>query len=203
MIDFRDRPWHIGWERNRNSSQGPGDGPREQEDKATVQTDQDGPKISGTNPESKGRTPPRSAQSIPKSKTKKAIAVAIILAVFVFGGYSLRNNKSAILIPTGPQSCMFWAGDQYQQISCTQHHGDALIVAFDSVKLNDFKKITNPDTITIAAKGSVWYVKYRGEYEFYTSDGVHPIDPQLRLKPITAYILAHHVHPNLQSGVDQ
>jgi len=89
---------------------------------------------------------------------------------------------------------MFWAGDHYQSISCTQHFVDTLVVALDSEKIIHFKKITRPDTITLNAVGCVWYVKYRGDIEYYTSDGFHPIDPQLRLKPITPYMIRKYIH---------
>ncbi len=89
---------------------------------------------------------------------------------------------------------MFWDEDHYQPISCKQH-GDTLVVALDSNKLVHFRKITQPDTITTNAIGTIWYVKYRKGYEFYTADGYHPIDPQLRLRPITEYIIRNHIHP--------
>ncbi len=91
---------------------------------------------------------------------------------------------------------MFWAGDHYQQTSCSQHFTDTLIIALDSEKLMHFRKITQPDTITEKSKGLVWYVRYNGSLEFYTSGGFHPIDPRLRLKPITEYMIRKYIHPD-------
>ncbi|HEX3935822.1 MAG TPA: hypothetical protein VHW43_14165 [Puia sp.] len=88
---------------------------------------------------------------------------------------------------------MFWADDHYQPVSCNQKLGDTVIIALDSEKLAHFRKITRPDTITDAAIGHVWYVRYRGAYEFYTTGGYHPLDPNLRLRPITNFIITRHI----------
>jgi hypothetical protein len=120
--------------------------------------------------------------------------VILIIAVVGIGNYWSRTNKPPKYSLTGHEACMFWDEDRYQPISC-KPHGDTLVVALDSNKLLHFRKITQPDTITPNAIGSVWYVKYRKGYEFYTGDGFHPIDPNLRLRPITEFIIRNHVPP--------
>jgi hypothetical protein len=126
-------------------------------------------------------------------KKKKKIILAITITV-VFGMIILWlwPNKPPVPVYIGHQACMFWNEDHYQTISCRQH-GDTLVVALDSGKLTHFRKITQPGTITTNAIGSVWYVRYRGTYEFYTADGFHPIDLNLRLRPITEFIITHHI----------
>jgi hypothetical protein len=99
---------------------------------------------------------------------------------------------------------MFWADDHYQPISCNQKVDNVQVIALDSVNLYHFKKITLPDTITLNAIGFVWYAKYRGTIEFYTDSGFHPIDPGLRLKRITAYMIRKYIHgENIQEGTGQ
>ncbi|WP_018627730.1 hypothetical protein [Niabella aurantiaca] len=93
------------------------------------------------------------------------------------------------------EACMYWAGDHYQQVSCSRKMGDVLVIALDTVRLRHFRKITRPDTITSGVKDGIWYVKVNGAIEFYTSDGHHPVDRHLRLKPLTDYIIKKYIHP--------
>ncbi len=95
---------------------------------------------------------------------------------------------------------MYWAGDHYQQISCSQKQGGTLVIPLDSERLVHFKKITRPDTITENALGSIWYVKFHGAYECYTFPGYHPIDTSLKLRPLTDFVLIKHLHPNQDIG---
>lgn len=130
----------------------------------------------------------------PTLNIRTAVVAVIILALAGNSIYLARTNKSIRIVPAGPQVCMFWADDHYEVISCNQKHRDTLIVALDSELLVHFKKIARPDTITDKAIGYVWYIRYRGKYEFYTHEGYHPIEPLLRLRPITGYIIRNHVH---------
>ncbi len=129
-----------------------------------------------------------------KVNFKKTGLWAIVISLLIGGNvYWLFHYKNSSAHLTGQEKCMYWADDHYEQISCNQKIQNKIIIAFDSVKLNNFKKITRPDTITLKAKGHVWYTKIKGEIEFYTSDGFHPVDLQLRLKPITDYIIKKYI----------
>ena len=89
---------------------------------------------------------------------------------------------------------MYWTGVQYQKISCNEKKTNSLIIALDPVKLKNLKKITQIDTISRKSIGIVHYVKLsREKIEFYTSDGFHPIDLELRLKPMTPYIYEKYI----------
>lgn len=128
-----------------------------------------------------------------KRKKKKRIIWTITITVAVgMTIYGLRSYKMPAPIYIGHQACMYWNEDHYEPISC-QEHGDTLVVALDSNKLVHFRKITRPDTITANSIGTIWYARYRKDYEFYTANGFHPIDPNLRLRPITEYIIIHHI----------
>ncbi|RAJ83149.1 hypothetical protein CLV59_103108 [Chitinophaga dinghuensis] len=130
--------------------------------------------------------PPGKPQRISYSKIIMSIALIILLISL---GVWVLPRKTPIMALTGKEGCMFWAGDHYEPISCNQKLGDTLVIALDTFKLNHFKKITRPDTITGYSKGNVWYVKVDNGMEFYTADGYHPIEQWKRLKPITDYII--------------
>lgn len=139
---------------------------------------------------------PRSTSSEVEEKGKKRKKIILVITITVAVAmtiYWMRPNKPPAPVYIGHQACMFWDEDHYQIIPC-QQHGDTMVVALDSNKLVHFRKITQPDTITTNAIGTIWYVRYRKEYEFYTADGFHPIDPTLRLRPITEYIIRNHIH---------
>jgi len=139
-------------------------------------------------------TPPIVREGAKKKRRRRIIFVITITIALGMTVYSIRPHKSSAPIVIGHQACMFWDEDHYQPISC-QPHGDTLVTPLDSEKLAHFRKITRPDTITTNSIGSLWYVRYRKTYEFYTDSGDHPIDPQWRLRPITEYIIRNHIHP--------
>jgi hypothetical protein len=88
---------------------------------------------------------------------------------------------------------MYWTGDRYESIDCNEKVSNFSIIPLDTQKLNHLQKITSPDTLTTNALGKVWYTKIAGEHQFFTDSGVHPLDTQKKLKPLTRYILSNHV----------
>lgn len=92
---------------------------------------------------------------------------------------------------------MYWAKDHFQPIPCNQPVPNTLVVALDTVRVKNFKKITRPDTITNRAKGNVWYSKIDNEIEFFTTGGEHPVVIGRRLKPISDYIIDKYIHPGM------
>jgi len=188
LIDFRPRPFifneipdPVTTIANKNAplegrSVEVGDGPEVEEDGKIL-----------PNPE-----PPKHPAR--KFNTRMAVLLALLLGLTGIGIYWSGKNRSPMYTPIGIQGCMFWDGDHYEPIPC-QQHGDTLVVPLDSEKLVGFRKIMRSDTITTNAIGVVWYVRYRNNYEFYTAAGFHPIDPNLRLRPITAYIIKNHIPP--------
>ncbi|WP_315823473.1 hypothetical protein [Paraflavitalea speifideaquila] len=61
---------------------------------------------------------------------------------------------------------MYWAGDHYQPVPCNQKVPNTLVVALDTLLIKNFRKITQPDTITNRAIGLVWYSKINNKVEF-------------------------------------
>jgi hypothetical protein len=135
-----------------------------------------------------------SAKPLSAFRAKKVIIAAVLLLLGALGLYWAWPGK--IFVSTGPQGCMYWVGDHYQQISCSQKPGDTLVIPLDSERLLHFKKITRPDTITENALGSIWCVKFQGAYECYTSPGYHPIDTSLKLRLLNDFVLINHIHPS-------
>ncbi len=138
----------------------------------------------------------------PAKKKKPLLLVTVVLAVAGVGTYLFWPEPSAQAQRLlGPEKCMYWTGDHYEQISCNQKVGESvMVIAFDSTRFHHQKMITQPDTITRRSIGFVWYIKSRNQVEFYTAGGMHPVDPQLRLKPITAYIIDKYVLAKQQAN---
>lgn len=129
---------------------------------------------------------------------KSIVVLAVILIVLIGSAmaYWLLDRKNSKTDLTGHERCMYWTGDRYVQISCSQKVEDKLVVALDSVRLVNLMRITNTDTITEGSIGKVWYIKRGGTLEYYTYGGMHPEDPQLRLRPITSYIINKYIRRN-------
>ena len=125
-------------------------------------------------------------QPVLGSKIKKAITSFMIIAAASGGTYLYVNAQK--------EECMYWTGDRYKRISCNKKIENVSIIALDTAKAAHLQKITQPDTLTQSSVGKVWYTKIDGEIEFYTTDGFHPVYSDVRLKPITVYILNKYVH---------
>jgi len=128
-----------------------------------------------------------------KQRKRYQVMVAIGLALLLLGiaGWWYKDRSSGkpnVYMSSGPQFCMFWAGDHYQGINCNQKLGDTLVIAMDSVKLIGFRKVTEMDTVTEQSIGHLWYARPDGVLELYTADGNHPEKPYLRLRPLTLYM---------------
>jgi len=119
------------------------------------------------------------------------------LRPFEFGRkYDIKEYECGIEIHNVDEDLdkyMYWNCDHYETITCSQNPGNSMLVPLDSVKLSSFKKITNTEAITQKVKGHVWYAKLSGGIEFYTSAGPHPIEPQLKLKPVSNYIIKKYI----------
>lgn len=144
----------------------------------------------------KSMAPPNDWKDIveptPEFNSRKLIVPVIILVALIIGIYLVWFKIPTVVI-TGRQGCMYWTGDHYQQVDCHQKIERVQVIALDSEKLVQFKKITRPDTITENSINKIWYTKYNGSYEYYTDSGFHPIDQQIRLRPLSKFIIAKHI----------
>jgi hypothetical protein len=121
-------------------------------------------------------------------KTRNIIITGVLALSAALGTYWLWPAKTAQMLPPGTSACMYWTGEQYKTIPCSQKVSDTLVIAYDSARLDNFRRITLPDTITILSVGKVFYIKQKGNLEYFTSGGTHPVNPQIRLRPLTSYM---------------
>lgn len=124
---------------------------------------------------------------------RKKIAAFIIPVAILAAAYFTFNNKQS------SGGCMYWTGDHYEVISCHPRTGDTVVIALDSLKLINFKRIKEPATITYNSIGSVWYSKINNKYEYFTAGGYHPKERGKKLRPISKHIIDSQIIP-LQTG---
>ncbi|WP_300671334.1 hypothetical protein [Soonwooa sp.] len=133
---------------------------------------------------------------IPEFMTKHS-SMGIFGVLFIlgsaFGGYQFfkpKQNTSTIqnLISATVSGCMYWNGDEYLQEDCDKINDKVNLIPLNQEKLEHFKRITNPDTLTLHSVGKVWYSKYNNEVTFFTTQGKNPENGKT-LKPVTEYIL--------------
>lgn len=135
---------------------------------------------------------PGRAAALGRKRNIWLLSTALILIVTATY-FVLRSTAQSQPDLTGFERCMYWASDHYQPVLCNQKVDDTPVYALDSLKAANFRKIILPDTITTKALGRVWYVKVNGKIEFYTSGGFHPVYPEKRLRPLTAYIIDKYI----------
>jgi hypothetical protein len=136
--------------------------------------------------------------SAEKPKSKGIVFLFSLLGLLALGGITayLASRKPVKPEPilTGIGQCMYWAGDHYQPVNCSQKLGDTVVYALDARKVSRFKRITRPDTLTANDAHKVWYSKISGQVEFYTDSGDNPLHPEIRLLPATAYMITKYAH---------
>ncbi|SIN80322.1 hypothetical protein SAMN05444409_0447 [Epilithonimonas zeae] len=93
-----------------------------------------------------------------------------------------NRNRLGLLVAT--KQCMYWNGKEYVPEDCNQTKNN--LIAIDPKKVANFKKITQPDTISSIK--NIWYSKYQNEVEFFTDNGINPENGS-DLRPLTPYIL--------------
>lgn len=145
------------------------------------------------------RTPDNSVVTI-KKNWKQSIKKYQKECALILTGLGLVTVMLMKVFP-GKQ-CMYWAGDHYEAIECNRQIFGVQGIALDTIKLNHFKKITKPDTMTIYSIGKVWYVKAdTRKPECFTSDGTHPLYPLKGLKPLTVGILRKYFGAKVEDSV--
>lgn len=126
---------------------------------------------------------------VPDKEPARGLSRRTVITAFIVLALSGAGFYWALVTIPSRQQCMCWTGDHYRRVSCKQQQGEKPVYALDSLKLEKFKKITTPDTLTANAVGRVWYSKIDGKIEYFTADGFHPVHTEKRLHPLTVYIL--------------
>ncbi|MFN0291755.1 hypothetical protein [Pedobacter helvus] len=118
-----------------------------------------------------------------KNKAVKALLVVAVFSAGIFIYWYLNREK-----------CMQWNGVRYEKAICEDGvlNGQQ-VVAIDEIRLNNFKRITQPDTLTYDDINRVWYAKIDSFPEFYTQPGMHPIHLERKLKPLSKYIVDKYI----------
>ncbi|RZJ90604.1 MAG: hypothetical protein EOO20_07635 [Chryseobacterium sp.] len=130
-------------------------------------------------------------QLIKKHQKESALAL-MVLGIMTFLLMKIFLGKQ----------CMYWAGDHYEAIDCNRQIFGVQSIALDTMKLNHFKKITQPDTMTTYSIGKVWYIKTDNpKPECFTADGTHPFYPGRDLRPLTLTILRNHFGVTQQDSI--
>ncbi|MGJ1266699.1 hypothetical protein ACR78F_10415 [Sphingobacterium spiritivorum] len=194
LIDFTPRPyskWEIESRLNKPeiTSDPPGEeetGPKPPVDTTLGGRENPGEDTSQSEPEVVIILPPPPKKPWFKRNIKQT-ALSLMAATTLCGGtYMVAYN--------GSQGCMYWTGDRYKSVPCQEKVEGATVLALDSAKLLNFRKINIPDTLTISSINNLWYTKITVDSaEFYTGSGFHPLFPEKRLKPVTPYILNKYV----------
>ncbi|SHJ96135.1 hypothetical protein [Epilithonimonas mollis] len=86
------------------------------------------------------------------------------------------------------KQCMYWNGNEYIPEDCNDTRDG--LVAIDMKKVDHFKKIMRPDTITSIK--NIWYSKHKNVVEFFTADGINP-ENHKSLNPLTEYMLENYI----------
>ena len=203
LLDIPDRPYNrnIDYEKKKEELSARSDAPLNPVVEETQVLDRNGEETSGhpsgdrrqmpglsaiTGEDNKAASPSPSAIIEQVSIRRQLVKVAILFfSVLAIGLIGLKLYNMA----QKPQSCMYWTGEEYEAISCNQKMADAVLIAYDSVKVENFKKIINIDTITYNSIGHIWYSKMNNIVEFYTAEGRHPVQMHYRLRPVTTHII--------------
>jgi hypothetical protein len=115
-----------------------------------------------------------------KKKTRSITIATVLVAGATLVGVIIKPQKQ----------CMYWTGERYQAVSCDIKIGNTPIIALDTFKVSNLKRITRPDTLTKYSLGKVWHIKIdRDSAEFYSSGGYYPLDHKKGLVLSSYYIL--------------
>lgn len=139
-----------------------------------------------------------------------------IIGIFLIGSVLLGNYKvpngqdkkengigfSFISRPEVNRNCMYWDGTEYKITSCEDRNPHRQVIPIDTIKLNYFKKITRPDTLTIDnALRKSWYSKSDNVVEFFTMDGINP-DNGKALEKATKHMLTKYAGDSVKQYVN-
>lgn len=128
---------------------------------------------------------PQMIAPIKRFSWKQKIGVMSLVFLFLLSlGYCVKH----IFFPN--KDGMIWVKDHYEAVEYEAVKNKEKVKPMNLVELDHLKKITVKDTITFFKDGLpiVWYAKYNGEIELFSSFGFHP-ETRKPLRPITHYII--------------
>jgi|SRR6185437_7038525 len=134
----------------------------------------------------------RSSHELVKRSSKRILFYVLAVGGIALASYVIIYYKSHRL--TGREGCMIWDNDHYQPIDCSEKSLHMPMYPINHQLVDNFKKITRPDTLTPRSIGKVWYAKFNGRVEFFTSSGPYPLDTNRRVLPMSDHILEKYVY---------
>ena len=180
FIDFQPRPY-TAWKEYKENHIVPGrkviDSPPNPPVDNTPPTVTDPPKTGGTGTQTKKPAILGNSWNLKDKKSLSIMAGALVLTVLM-AFYSWPHKQ-----------CMYWNGESYIAIDCSEVNPQLHVMALDSEKLKHFKKIMRPDTLTKAHVNKVWYSKISNDIDFFTCPGLHPVHQHKSLKAATEHII--------------
>lgn len=149
-------------------------------------------------PKPPATTPPTTKPKYKRVKfptiTKSRVGGLVGLFILCYFLFWLGKNNSGEKLSATSSGCMYWTGDHYEPIPCHQKIPGAIVVALDSQRLKEFKRVTRPDTITYASIGRLFYYKPRiDSVDFYTADGQHPTQHDRYVRRVTKHMIDKYV----------
>lgn len=136
--------------------------------------------------------PPIITAPPPKGKRKWISLISLLIIIAGIATYLYIRPQSKHY--TGHEGCMIWSDDHYEPTACSDHSSGKLLYPINHELVDHFKKITDPQTLTPASVGKVWYAKYNGNVEFFTDSGPYPLDTNRRVLPMSMHILQKYVY---------
>lgn len=127
--------------------------------------------------------------SPPDEEIQKSRMVSKALG-WMLGAVSLATAIFFFAWKPGAKQCMYWQEHRYVAIRCSANEPPgALLIALDQERLQGFKKIMRPDTLSLAHVNKVWYSKINNTVEFFTAPGFHPVHLDRALKVASKHII--------------
>lgn len=129
--------------------------------------------------------------AIPLWWSRNKLVIAVVILISIVGGICLFNSKKTI---TGKEGCMIWEDDHYQPIECTESTPGKLHYPINHQLVNNFKRITRPDTITYYSAKKIWYSNLNGRVEFFTAQGPYPLDTSRRVLKVSEHTIKKYIY---------
>lgn len=131
--------------------------------------------------------PPQPPDKPPvKSRNRIILYSILLILISVIIYFAVKKAPHPVNTTAG---CMIWSDDHYNPVDCNDKSSGISPSPINRLLVQNFKRITKPDTLTLYSVEKVWYAKYNGRVEFFTAGGAYPLDTNRRLLPMTIHIL--------------
>ncbi len=122
--------------------------------------------------------------------------VLLSLSPLVFNGKRILSSSKSFIQQTNSteKQCMFWKNDHFELIDCntTLSENPFAIIARNDYLLENFKEITQHDTLSEYCIQRYWYNKENGRLYIFTVEGKNP-ESGKELHPISERIYLRYI----------